>query len=62
MKNDTKFGEDLTCCFKIDMSDLTKVSNSKVSRICTLTGSYRPNYIMVELKRYIEVILDITKE
>ena len=23
LKNDTKFGEDLTCCFKIDMRNLT---------------------------------------
>ena len=23
MKNDAKFGEDLTCCFKIDMRNLT---------------------------------------
>ena len=24
MKNDAKFGEDLTCCFKIDIGNLTK--------------------------------------
>ena len=23
LKNDAKFGEDLTCCFKIDMRNLT---------------------------------------
>ena len=28
MKNDGKFGEELTCCYKIDMRNLTKFNLS----------------------------------
>ena len=42
MKNDAKFEEELTCRFKIDLSNLTNFDSSisNVSSICTLMGSF----------------------
>ena len=37
MKNDTKFEEELTCCFKIDMGNLTNFDPStQKSQKCAL--------------------------
>ena len=36
--------------------------HSKVSKICTLVGLFRPKYIMSELKKYREVIFYDTEE
>ena len=45
MKNDVKFEEELTCCFKIDEEFVSKheefdKSHSKVSKICNLMDSF----------------------
>ena len=44
LKRDAKFGEELTCRFKIDMRNLTNFDpeHSKVSKIGTLMGSFGP--------------------
>ena len=40
MKNDTKIERELTCCFKIDMRNLTNFDpSSPKSKIFVLTGS-----------------------
>ena len=39
MNNDTKLEEELTCRFKTDMRNLTNFG-PKVSKICTLMGSF----------------------
>ena len=56
MNNDTKLEEELTCRFKTDMRNLTNFG-PKVSKICTLMGSFWSKYIMFELKNYRGVIL-----
>ena len=51
MKDDAKFEEELTCRFKINTKIwwiLTK--HSKVSKSCTLMGSFWATYIMFQLK------------
>ena len=42
LKRDTKFGDELTCCFKIDVNNLTNFlpEHSKVSKIFTLMDSF----------------------
>ena len=41
MENDAKFEEELNCRFKTDMKNLMDFENqSKIQRICTLTGSF----------------------
>ena len=61
--HNTEFGEKLTCCFKIDKGNLTNFEpeHSKVSKICTLMGSFWPKYIMFELKKYRGVMFDSTE-
>ena len=54
MKNDTKFKQELTCQFKIDMRNLTNFDPSTQKVICTLTSCFQPKYIMFELKKSIE--------
>ena len=56
MKNDTKFEEELTCQFKIDMKNLTNFypSTQKSQKKFTLIGCFWPKYIMFELKKDIE--------
>ena len=58
-KRDAKFGEELTCRFKIDMRNLTNFDpeHSKVSKIGTLMGSFGPKY-MFELKKYRGLMFD----
>ena len=62
--NDAKFEEELTCCFKIDMRNLTNFdpSTQKVSKIFTLMGSFWTKYIMFELKKYRRVMFDDTED
>ena len=52
MKNDQKPEEELTCHFKIDITNLTNFDSRawKVSNICTSMGCFWPNYIMLELR------------
>ena len=42
LTSDAKFGEELTCRFKIDVKNLTNFNpeHSEVSNICTLMGSF----------------------
>ena len=61
LKRDAKFGEELTCRFKIDMRNLTNFDpeHSKVSKIGTLMGSFGPKYkYMFELKKYRGLMFD----
>ena len=53
-KNNTKFEEELTCPFKIDMRNFYKFwpGHSKVSKICTSMDSFWAKYIIFELKKY----------
>ena len=61
LKRDTQFREELTCCFKIDVSNLANF-DPKVSKIFTLIGSFLANYILFELKKYQEIIFHETEE
>ena len=54
LKRDKKFGEESTCCFKIDTRNLTNFEN-KVSKIFASMGSFLEEYILFELKKYREV-------
>ena len=45
-KNDGKFEEELTCDFELWPEPL------EVSKTLTLMGSFRPKYLMFELKKY----------
>ena len=64
VKNDGKFGEGLTCCFKIVMRNLANFDPSTLkSQKLTLywallIGLFCPRYIMFELKMYRGVMLD----
>ena len=42
LKRDTKFGKELTCCFKIDVRNLIDFNQkySEVSKIFTLMGAF----------------------
>ena len=58
MKNDEKSEEELTCCFKIDRTNLTNFDLSNIH----LMGCFWPKYIMFELKKYRGVIFQDTRE
>ena len=62
VNNDAKFGEELTCYFKIDMRNLTNFDTSTVSKICTLMGPFWTKYIMFELKKYRGIMYDSTED
>ena len=71
LKNNAKFEEELKCCFKINMRNLTNFDpstykfwseRSQVTKICTLMGPFWPKYIMLELKKYREVIFHDTEK
>ena len=57
---DAKFEEKLTSCFKTDKNFLSE--HSKVSKICTLIGSFHEKYVMFDLKEYRGVIFHGTRE
>ena len=59
MKNDAKFGQELTCQFKINKF---WPKHSKISKICTLMGWFWPKYIMFELKKYRGVMFGDTQD
>ena len=40
LKIDEKSEEEMTCCFKIDIKNLTDFEQSKVSKIYTLMGCF----------------------
>ena len=54
VKRDTKFGEELTCCFNIDIRDLINfdLSTQKSQKSFTLMGSFCAKYKLFELKKY----------
>ena len=65
LKNDEKSEEELTCCLFQNWHeefDEFWPEHKKVSKICTLMGSFRPKYIMFELKKYRGVIFYDTAE
>ena len=64
LKGDTKFGEESTCRFKIDIRNLTNFdpSTRKVSKILILTGSFWAKYILFELKNYRQMIFHETEK
>ena len=52
MKDGAKFEKELTCQFKIDMTNLRNFDlSTKISKICTLMSCFLPNYIMCEIKK-----------
>ena len=64
MKNYTKFQEELTCHFKVDIRNLANFdpSTRKSKKIFTLIGSFWAKYILFELKKYRGVIFHKTEE
>ena len=71
LKNNAKFEEELKCCFKINMRNLTNFDpstykfwseHSQVVKICTLMGPFWQKYIMLELKKYRGVIFHDTEK
>ena len=56
MKNDSKFEEELICCFKIDMRNLTNFDQSTPK-----FKIYNVQYIMFELKKHRRVMFDGTE-
>ena len=62
LKCDAKFEEKLICCFKNDKNLVIWPEHSKVSRNCTLTGSYCAKYLMFDLKKHRGVIFHDTEE
>ena len=64
LKRDTKLGEELTCCFKIGVRNLTNfdLSAQKFSKIFILMGSFWAKYILSELKKYRVIIFHETEK
>ena len=63
LKRDTKFAEESTCCFKIGIRNLANFNlNTQVSKIFTLTGSFRAKYVLLELKKCRGVIFHVIEE
>ena len=65
LKRESKFGEKFTCRFKIDIYkefDKFWCEHSEVSKISTLMASFWAKYILLELKKYREVIFHKTEE
>ena len=58
MKNDTKFEEELTCHFKVDMRNLTNFDPSiwKSQKYSFLMYSFWAKHILFEPKKYRGVI------
>ena len=62
LKNNPKFEEQLTCALKNDMSNLVNLDPTPKSfKICSLIGSFWPNYIMFKLRNYRGVMCHDTK-
>ena len=62
LKRDKKFGEDLTCRFKIDIRNLTNFDLSTWKSQKVSMGSFWAKYILFELKKYRGVISHDTEE
>ena len=62
LKNDENSEEQLTCCLKTGIRNLTNFDSSTwVSKIYTLMGCFWPKYIMFELKKYRGAIFHDTR-
>ena len=64
VKNDSKFEQEFTCQFKIDIYeefDKFWPKHSKISKICTLMGCFWPKYIMFDLNKYRVVMFHDTE-
>ena len=63
-KSDEKIAKELTCCFKIHLSNLTNFdpTNSEVSKICTFMGTFWPKYIRFGSKTYQGAMFDSTED
>ena len=64
MTNDAKFEKELTCPFKTDERNLTNFdrSNQKSQKFQLLMGCFWPKCIMFDLRKYREVVFDITQD
>ena len=63
LKRDAKFGEELTCCFKLGIRNLTNFNlSTQVLKIFTLIGFFWAKYVLFELKKYRGIIFHETKE
>ena len=64
LKRDTKFREESTCRFKIDISNLTSfdLSTLKSQKFFALIGCFWAKYILFELKKYRGVIFHETEK
>ena len=60
LKNDEKSVEELTCCFKIDVRNLTNFESSAGNFY--VMGCFWPKYIMFELKKYRRAMFDGTQD
>ena len=64
LKRDTKFGEESTCRFNIDIRNLTNfdLNTQKSQKIFILMGFFCAKYILLELKKYKGVTFHGTEE
>ena len=63
LKNDSKFKEKLTSCFKYDMRNLVNFHpTTQKSEHFTSIGSFCQKHITFELKKYIGVIFHDTEQ
>ena len=64
LKRDTKFGEESTCRFKVDIRNLTNfdLSTWKSQKVFDLMDSFWAKYILFELKKYRGIIFHETEE
>ena len=63
LKRDANFEEKLTCALKNDTRNMVNFDPTLESlKICTLMGSFWPNYIMFEIKKYRWVICHYTED
>ena len=64
LKRGTKFGEESSRRFKIDIRNFDKfwTERSKASKMFTLMGSLLSKYILFELKKYSGVLFQETED
>ena len=64
LKRGTKFGDESTCRFNIDIRNLTNfdLNTQKSQKTFILMGSFCAKYILLELKKYKGVIFHGTEE
>ena len=63
LKRDANFEEKLTCALKNDTRNMVNFDPTLESlKICTLMGSFWPNYVLFEIKKYRGVICHYTED